>query len=489
MQRTPSFWAAVALSVLLVGMPYVNVSIDSHLANFLGRFHPLLIHFPIVAVVIAAVLEWHYRSGQREVQVLVQWSYRLAFYSALLATGLGWLLFKSGDYAGTYIVRHQWFAIAMTIALLWSMCIRQNYLDHRHTFHQKIYQFLLVVAVVLMGITGHLGGSVTHGSDFLQAPLVAMHAERALSKTTEISEPASLGVYEDMVRPILNAKCAKCHNVANTKGGLLMDDFEGLMAGGKSGAPTIVPGQPNGSELIVRVLLPPSDDEYMPPDGRTPLTPDEVNLISWWISAGASPSDTLGSGPRDSLAKESIAKLLPALAGYQVQKNRTRKERQNLSPKLIRLGIENGLNIASDPETDSTMYSVSMQLPAKIVTDENIAQLLPYADVFSKISLVSADITDEALYHLGQMANLRELILVKCCITGEGLAYLQDLSNLELLNLSYTDVDDVHALSLSKFKRLKRVYLFHTKTTAPVIETLNQHLSDTNISFEEGPYF
>ncbi len=49
----------------------------------------------------------------------------------------------------------------------------------------------------------------------------------------------------------------------------------------------IVAGDPKASELVRRITLPPDDDDYMPSDGRKPLSSDEVHAVEQWIAAGA----------------------------------------------------------------------------------------------------------------------------------------------------------------------------------------------------------
>ena len=68
--------------------------------------------------------------------------------------------------------------------------------------------------------------------------------------------------------------------------GFLFDTYELLMTGGEDG-PVIDPGKPDASEIIRRVSLPGDDDDFMPNDGKKPLTPSEIQLIGQWIAAGA----------------------------------------------------------------------------------------------------------------------------------------------------------------------------------------------------------
>ncbi|TDU80820.1 cytochrome c [Prosthecobacter fusiformis] len=87
------------------------------------------------------------------------------------------------------------------------------------------------------------------------------------------------------VQSILESKCLECHNPSKVKGKLLMDTAEAMIKGGSSG-PSLVPGKPDESELIKRVLLPADHDDIMPPKGG-PLAAAETELLKRWIAEGA----------------------------------------------------------------------------------------------------------------------------------------------------------------------------------------------------------
>src|SRR5215467_8002304 len=55
------------------------------------------------------------------------------------------------------------------------------------------------------------------------------------------------------IRPILNQNCSSCHGGVRQKSGVSFSFREEALGKGKSGRPTIVPSDPDGSELIKRV--------------------------------------------------------------------------------------------------------------------------------------------------------------------------------------------------------------------------------------------
>ena len=89
------------------------------------------------------------------------------------------------------------------------------------------------------------------------------------------------------IQPILESRCLECHNPDKVKGELLMHTAEALLKGGDSGA-GIVPGKPEASEILKRVVLAADHDDVMPPKkSGAPLTAQQSQALKQWISEGA----------------------------------------------------------------------------------------------------------------------------------------------------------------------------------------------------------
>jgi hypothetical protein len=105
----------------------------------------------------------------------------------------------------------------------------------------------------------------------------------ALLATTASAEPAAVDFAR--VQAVLESKCLECHNPDKVKGDLLMHTAEALLKGGDTG-PAIVPGKPDASELVKRLILPADHDDLMPPKGG-PLPAADIELVKAWIAQGA----------------------------------------------------------------------------------------------------------------------------------------------------------------------------------------------------------
>jgi len=91
------------------------------------------------------------------------------------------------------------------------------------------------------------------------------------------------------IRPILSDNCFACHgpDKGKRKSGLRLDTKEGAYGAGKSEKPAIVPGHPEKSELLSRVVSK-DEEEVMPPPGEhKKVTPAQLAILKLWIEQGA----------------------------------------------------------------------------------------------------------------------------------------------------------------------------------------------------------
>lgn len=132
-------------------------------------------------------------------------------------------------------------------------------------------------------------GTVAHAPTAPAAPAASSSAE---PETAASGAPASAQAHPASVAAPANAapspfailadKCEKCHGPQKAKGKLRVDSMQALLAGGDAG-PAIVPGDPDGSELLRRVRLAPDAEGHMPPRKEPQLTAQEIAVLSAWI--------------------------------------------------------------------------------------------------------------------------------------------------------------------------------------------------------------
>jgi hypothetical protein len=139
----------------------------AHFLHWLGKFHLLLLHFPIALVVAAGLGElqamWQRVSGTSECVRYCLW---LAASAAIPTAVLGWLFAAAGNGAGSpdALTAHRWLgtaaAVGVTIA---AVCVER---DARRGTRSHLVRLLLLAAVLMVGLTAHVGGLLTHGADF-----------------------------------------------------------------------------------------------------------------------------------------------------------------------------------------------------------------------------------------------------------------------------------------------------------------------------------
>ena len=120
----------------------------------------------------------------------------------------------------------------------------------------------------------------------VQAQTVASPPDNpaAPAAPSEEQQSARLEFFEKKVRPLLIANCYNCHSAnTNARGGLRVDDRQGLLVGGGRGA-AVVPHQPDESLLLKSVLQ--EDDKLKMPPGKK-LADEDIAVLREWIAQGA----------------------------------------------------------------------------------------------------------------------------------------------------------------------------------------------------------
>ena len=94
------------------------------------------------------------------------------------------------------------------------------------------------------------------------------------------TDPEAIKFFESKVRPVLVARCLKCHGAAQQKGELRLDSREAVLKGGESGE-IVVSGKPSESLLIEAINR---TGLEMPPDA--PLKDNEIAALTEWVRRG-----------------------------------------------------------------------------------------------------------------------------------------------------------------------------------------------------------
>ena len=447
-QTMPSQWFRVCgLAALLGVLPLVvrlNGQPHSDWLQFLGRFHPSLVHLPIGMLVLLIFLELGGRSrpALRETASLVL---QVTFAAGALAVLFGLLLAYGSGVTGSIVTRHMWGGIALLIELLVCITVRPAWISGQA---QRVYPVLLAVSLFTLTWTAHQGGSITHGSGYLTrympGPLKVF-----FPSASGASDAAYVGsAYTRYIHPILDAKCVACHGANKVQGGLRVDFYDLLMKGGSDGA-IIQPRNPDRSLLLQRVTLSPSDRHFMPMDGRTPLTPEETAALRAWIVSGASP--TAASIPGIGKRTENAGLPIQPVGDYSSLMNEIRQMQRSEGAKLVA--------VSATPSDGLILRTIDVAIP---FDDAQLAHFQRFAPYIVEAELGRTAVTDACFDTLSRFTNLRALRLEGTNVTGQGLAKLSSLSQLTYLNLSSTKVTPGTVAALKSMPNLRHIYLFDT---------------------------
>ncbi|MFY0600728.1 MAG: cytochrome C [Cyclobacteriaceae bacterium] len=469
---------------IVFSIPFLSIDDLPPILSFIGRFHPVILHFPIVLISLVLIMELLVRFQVfTNVINAISFILSLAALSGLIVAIAGYLLYVSEAYEGNLAINHFWGGVLSCVGILLTTFFYFVSLQHKRNYRQFYFTFLLLTNGTI-AYTSHLGGSLTHGRDYLTEYLPQIVGNNDL----ELKPVEEMMVYEDLIVPFFETKCMSCHNEHKTKGGLLMTSYESLLKGGSGEPPTITEGDADHSGLFQRVILPAEHKDRMPPEGKKGLTEREIALLKFWINDGAKKELAIKEASKKSEVNDLIQRYLPESIKLSQKLISKEQHRQKTKQVLMELSKELRVSIKEDP-TQKDSFVLSTTFPPHPFTGNQLAELGSYFSSFSMASLVSSDITDDDLYFVGKMTNLKTLYLQKTGLTGSGFVHISKLPNLEVLNLSFTNIEDAFLLELIKFPTLKTIYLLETKVSPEVIEAVRKNRPGLQIRLEEGPYY
>ncbi|MGV8878498.1 MAG: c-type cytochrome domain-containing protein [Sphingobacteriaceae bacterium] len=421
--------------------------------EFSGRFHPLLVHLPIGILLIGLLLQWlslnkKYSFLQPAIPIILLAGAVSAAFSCLT----GYLLSLSGDYEEGLVNWHMWMGIAVALVaiLLYFKSAKKDI--------GRVYKASSIGLFVLISATGHLGGSLTHGSDYLTSAW-NKETDSLIFQPKVIPDVQQALVYADIIQPILQEKCYKCHGSNKQKGNFRMDTPELLMKGGKKGA-EIISGKADESELIKRLLLPEEDEHHMAPKDKPQLTEKQVALMHWWIQEGTDFTKKVNQINQSEKMKlillslqsdKALKKLPPSIPVTPVD-----KANEQAIQKLKDAGA------VVIPVAQNSNYLAVNFVTAPNAGDKEVSLLLGIKKQLVWLKLGSTKITDAALKTLSECINLTQLQLNYTAVSDKGLNSLKALTNLQTLNLANTKITKAGLKELHDLTQLQTLYLYQT---------------------------
>ncbi|OLE59906.1 MAG: hypothetical protein AUG74_16535, partial [Bacteroidetes bacterium 13_1_20CM_4_60_6] len=305
-----------------------------------------------------------------------------------------------------------------------------------------IYPLGLVVAVGLVPYTGYRGGQLSlgenHLTEFMPGGLrswLGISAQENNPSTSSNGGPGTF--YGARVQPLFTGHCISCHGQDKHKSNLRLVTYDALMRGSKHGA-VVKPGDAKGSELFRRITLPPNHDDFMPKDGKRPLSTDEVKVIELWISAGASgtqPVDAVRGAPTNAAPTPVAADV----SFEELDVAAVEKRRAPLAPAVAQLQ-KRFPGVLEYESRGSVDLVLNVSLMGARFGDEDLAALKPIIEQIVIADFSGTALTDRSAGSIAAMKRLRVLRLMRTKITDATLQALGGLDHLESLNVFGTAV-------------------------------------------------
>jgi mono/diheme cytochrome c family protein len=438
-----SIVASLLVSLMLLALPFLfklDGKPHADWQQFLGRFHPLVVHLPVGLILLVPLLELAGRTRPALLEAAA-FVLSLSVLSCLLALTLGYLLaYGSGD-AGAGVVRHMWGGIALTIGVGFCFLARAASGELRGA-----YPYLLACVLLLLAWTAHQGGSLTHGDEYLTTylPGPLKHFSLVRPKTPDFPD----SFYARHLYPVFDANCVSCHGPSKVKGGLRLDTYDRLMRGGEDGA-IVIPGNPDRSTLWKRITLPKDDKKFMPSEGKPPLKSEEIAWIKAWIQQGASPEvkTLVGINVPEPYHEEPV----PQVGDYSAKMGEIAQAAKSAGVTLVPVSRNLGDGLILNTVDAGSKFG-----------DAQLASLAPFAPYIVDAELARSSVTDGCFETLEKFGHLRTLHLEGTAITGTALSKLAQLPQLSYLNLSGTQVTQAAITPLSSMKNLRHLYLYNT---------------------------
>jgi hypothetical protein len=326
-----------------------------------------------------------------------------------------------------------------------------------------ILRSLSISLSVLLVLAGHFGAALTHGEDFLLAPL---------QLTSE--EPLSLAdaeVFKDLVQPIFESKCVACHQEGKIKGELRLDLLTGIQKGGKSGA-LFVAGKPELSLLIQRIHLPLEEEEHMPPKNKLQLTEEELEILSLWVSSGGGFDQKVMDLPQEDPLFQLVS------ARFSAKKSYTFSAADPDDIADLTTFFRKVRPIFPGSPALEVAYYGSSAFDANSLAELNVVR-----DQVVKLNLNRMPLLKVDLSLLADFQNLESLSLNFTSVSGAQLKSLINLPKLEVLAISGNTLDEEGIKALVEMPQLKRLYLWQTGLKEQQKNQLSKALSTTQLDF------
>jgi uncharacterized membrane protein len=441
------------------------------LSTFLGRMHPLVVHLPIGFLLIAGIFHLaSYFPKYDNLGKATELALLLGTLSGIAACVLGWLLSHTGDYSYQLLENHKLSGIGLTALSLILYILISDKGKSIIVVPKKALSAAFLSIIVLMSYAGHQGANLTHGTEYLTLATLTETKREIPEKIEDVL------VFEDLVQPILDKKCTQCHQSSKRKGELVLSSYDDIMKGGKNGSILIL-GKIDESEIIRRVTLEREHEDFMPSDGKTPLTKNELAILKWWITNDVVNKDV------SFLSLKSHTEVLENVEVYLGYKKATSGNLANMETYNPNIPVISDIKLLKEIEKGGFTYRIMNHEPLMldIAIDRNrlkpkieVKALLPLAKHIIWLNLSNAAVTDADLEEIGQFENLEKVKLNGNEIDDGFVQKLASLKYLNAVNLNNSPVSNKGLILFKGHQNMKHIYVWQSQVTKEAVTVFTE---------------
>lgn len=458
--------------------------------SLFGKFHPVLVHLPIGFLLLAVFFYWIGRKPAfNYLRLSVPVILVLGMLSGLFACVTGLALSQTAEYPESTLGWHQWMGIGTTLlslGMFWAV-------QRQKVAHATVSSVLLLAGVT---VTGHLGGTLTHGENYLS--IASSEPVVALAPIEDIQQ---MHAYNDLVQPIFQARCVSCHGATKQKGQLRLDDPDYIKKGGEDGL-VLQAGNAAESELIKRLLIPSSSKKHMPPIGEEQLTFAEIRFLQWWVNTGGDFDKQVNAITQSDADKAVLAHLEAVSRGLPdtgtvdgaADKSGATGVKQvhvltngvpdqpvpNANEKAI-AALKNLSVVVLPVSAESNYLSVNFVTAPRELPDSLFTHLQAISDQLIWLKIDERNLSGRQLDRLAQLVHLTRLQLSYTNLNDENIASLAGLQQLQWLNLVGSGVTVNGVKKLNTLPNLKQLFLFKTGVASTDWDVLKAAFPNTEI--------
>lgn len=415
----------------------------------LGRLHPLILHLPIGALVLAFFLDIYGRIKNNYPKEILKIALGFSAISAIFACIFGYFLSLEGGYTGAVLDTHFYAGIVTAILA----CVLYFLIRSNSNKVKPVFLPLFVLTMVSITVAGHYGSILTHGDNFLTEYLQPEPETKAITNIDDLQ------MYDDVILKIFDEKCIQCHNPSKTKGDLSLATTESILKGGESGA-VIQLGDASNSLLFKSLMLPISDEQHMPPEGKPQLSKDEIELIKFWLNHSEVNPKVATIEKNDT-----ISSLLKKFLVF------NQKEIPPASIDDIQEVESNGFLVRRLTPKSPKLW---VKFPKDTISEDAMESLSGLQEQIVELDLKNVLVDDDMLRVVKNFENLEKLELGNTLVSDKSLKYLENSKSLNVLNLVGTKVTEKGLDQLLTQITPQHIYLWKTDIGVDAIAALEE---------------